>query len=112
MQQLLDIIKEHNELNRYLGIQRQKYLSRIRVLLDCPEIIAVVGLRRCGKSTILQQLQHYLVSERKVAAQNVIYINLEDPRLDTVSDGKNSAGFNSEHCEASFAFSSHIHFFG
>lgn len=48
-----------------------------------PEILAVTGIRRCGKTTILYQLIDDLIA-RGVPAENVLFVNLEDPGLDGV----------------------------
>lgn len=46
--------------------------------LDRPEVVAICGMRRCGKSTLMRQLVHALV-DRGVDAQNTLFVNFEDP---------------------------------
>lgn len=55
----------------------------LRTDLQRPEILAVTGIRRCGKTTILYQLIDDLLA-RGVPAENVLFVNLEDPGLDRV----------------------------
>jgi predicted AAA+ superfamily ATPase len=59
-------------------IKRETYLSRLRELKDVQLIKVVVGVRRCGKSTILQQFRDELL-ESGVSFQNIQTYNLEDP---------------------------------
>ena len=40
-----------------------------------------IGVRRCGKSTFLYQIIEYLKKNKKVKAENIIYINFFDDRL-------------------------------
>jgi len=56
------------------GILREKYLSKIEPWLERPEIIIIKGIRRSGKSTILQQI----ASRTK---KKSIYINFDDYRF-------------------------------
>jgi len=58
-------------LSRNLTRQLQKWLDR-------PEIIAIKGPRQAGKTTILKILKEYLISQRKVSPQHIIYITFED----------------------------------
>jgi len=47
--------------------------------LDRPEIMAVVGARRVGKTTLMYQLIEYVI--REVGPERVMYISLDDPYL-------------------------------
>ena len=44
-------------------------------------IIALLGVRRCGKSTVLKQIINHLISQ-KVPAENILFLNLEAPVLE------------------------------
>jgi len=56
---------------------REKYLRRIRPFVEETEIIKVlVGVRRCGKSTILMQIKDELISSG-VSDENMVFINLD-----------------------------------
>ncbi|MFH1561365.1 MAG: ATP-binding protein [Patescibacteria group bacterium] len=63
------------------GVNRKKYLLSLGRLMKMPEIISVLGVRRCGKSTILLQIIREIHSKKKVPYENCLYINFEDPRL-------------------------------
>lgn len=56
------------------GILREKYVARIEAWLSRPEIIIVKGVRRCGKSIILQQVASRL-------KEKAAYVNFDDYRL-------------------------------
>ncbi len=46
--------------------------------LDRPEVIAICGMRRCGKSTLMRQLVRALV-DRGVALKDTLFVNFEEP---------------------------------
>lgn len=48
--------------------------------LDIEEILALIGPRRAGKSTILYQVMQYLL-EQKIDASHILHINFEEPEL-------------------------------
>lgn len=60
------------------GIPRDAYLGLIQKYLETDEIVAVTGIRRCGKSTILLQVLAHLI-KNKVSKTNTLYVNFEDP---------------------------------
>lgn len=55
--------------------------------LESPEVVALAGPRRAGKSTVMYQLMDRLQA-RGVAPQALLHVNLEEPALATeLSDG-------------------------
>ena len=58
-------------------VQRTEYLQQLKVWKDEKVIKVVTGIRRCGKSTLLQQFQAYL-KENGVAEEQIISINFEE----------------------------------
>ncbi len=58
-------------------IIREKILKKIRPFYDSELIKVLVGLRRSGKSVLLQQIMDELI-ENGVEASQIIYINFED----------------------------------
>lgn len=64
------------------GIARPKHLDVLLPWAALPEIVAVTGVRRSGKSTILLQLLQELHRKKRVPYRNTLYINFEDPRLE------------------------------
>lgn len=68
-------------------ISRDNYLERLKAFRDNKLIKVITGIRRCGKSTLLELFKAYLVDEG-VNAENIIHINLELMRYDDVRDYK------------------------
>ena len=58
-------------LKRGLTEELKKWLAR-------KEIIAIKGPRQAGKTTLLKILKEYLISQRNVSLDNIIYITFED----------------------------------
>lgn len=57
--------------------KREKYLKRIRGFYDACDIIKVItGIRRSGKSSLLEMIHDELV-EKGINESNIIYINLD-----------------------------------
>ncbi len=63
-----------------IGIKREHYLLRIRRYLATNEILAVSGIRRSGKSTILLQVLADLI-QGGTSRKNTLYVNFEDPKF-------------------------------
>jgi predicted AAA+ superfamily ATPase len=63
------------------GIPRE-VTPTIRPYLDTPEVIALVGLRRSGKSTVMYQLMDALESQ-KIPQEAILHVNFEEPALAT-----------------------------
>ena len=62
------------------GIIRDEYLQKINRYLKTDEIIAITGVRRSGKSTILLQLLAELIAQN-IPRANTLYVNFEDPKF-------------------------------
>ena len=58
-------------------IKREHYLKRIRGFYDSDLIKIITGIRRCGKSIILEQI----MNEIKEKTDTIIYLNFEDERI-------------------------------
>src|SRR5574344_1769256 len=54
-------------------IRRELYLDRIRPFYDSDLIKILVGIRRCGKSVILKQIQKE-ISNKQIDSKHIIYI--------------------------------------
>lgn len=59
-------------------IPREKYLKTLKELIGIRHAIILTGVRRAGKSVIMQQLAGWLIERKKVPPQNVVYLFLED----------------------------------
>lgn len=62
------------------GVQRQ-VLDAVIEHLDLPHILALVGVRRAGKSTLARQVINHLMGEKGVPAKNILFLNLETPQF-------------------------------
>lgn len=58
-------------------IKREKYIAPIREFYDSDLIKIITGIRRCGKSVVLQQI----MEEISLRTDNIIYLNFEDRRV-------------------------------
>lgn len=76
------ILDKWNFWNQKLdtGFKRECYLSILDRYLTIPEVVALTGVRRSGKSTIILQLIERLI-QGGVDPINTLYINFEEPRL-------------------------------
>ena len=66
-------------------IIRKDYLEQLVKFRDKNIIKVVTGIRRSGKSTLLAQFSEYLV-EQGVNPRNIIFINLESAKYDSIRD--------------------------
>lgn len=67
-------------------VQRTEYLNKLIAFRDKQLIKIVTGIRRCGKSTLLEMYQAYLLTQG-VAPEQIIAINFEDFDFDELRDG-------------------------
>ena len=58
-------------------IQRETYLSKLRQLKDQNLIKVITGVRRCGKSTLLEAFKNELLSSG-ISAKNIVFLNFEE----------------------------------
>ena len=55
-------------------IHREHYIKDVREFYDCDLVKIITGIRRCGKSVILEQI----ANEIKEKTDNIICLNFED----------------------------------
>ena len=67
---------------------REDYLSKIRGFYDSDLIKILVGIRRCGKSVILNQIIEELKVKRKIDEDHIIFINFEFIEFEDLLDYK------------------------
>ena len=65
-----------------MEIIREKYLSEIRRFYDSNLIKVLTGVRRCGKSIILKQIENELLFTNLIKCDHIISINFEDVKYD------------------------------
>ena len=68
-------------------LKRENYLSRIRGFYDSDLIKILVGIRRCGKSVILNQIIDE-IKEKNVSDDHIIWINFEYIEYEYLKDYK------------------------
>ena len=68
-------------------INRDNYLSILKNFKDQQIIKVITGIRRCGKSTLLEIYQDYL-KDNGVEDNQIISINFEDADYEELQDRK------------------------
>lgn len=59
-------------------VPREKYLQRLKKLMDLRHVIILTGVRRSGKSILMWQMVKDLIEEKQVPPQNILFLFLED----------------------------------
>ena len=67
-------------------IKREKYLEDIRPFYDEDLIKVITGIRRCGKSTLLEQIESELLTS--IDKDHIISMNFEDVRYSDIENFK------------------------
>lgn len=68
-------------------LKRELYLKRIREFYDSDLIKILVGIRRCGKSVILEQIREELKT-KGIDEKHIIYVNFEFIEFEELTDYK------------------------
>ena len=63
-------------------IERTQYLDKLRNVIGTPDIKVITGVRRSGKSKLLEAFCDYLMAEHPTA--NIIQINFNLPEYDAL----------------------------
>ena len=66
-----------------MRLVRETYLEQIRPYYDSDIIKVITGVRRAGKSMLLDMIKDELI-ENGVAEDKIIYLNLEDMDFDYI----------------------------
>lgn len=66
-------------------LKREVYLSRIRGFYDSDLVKILVGIRRCGKSVILNQIVDE-IKEKDIEDDHIIYVNFELVEYEELQD--------------------------
>ena len=77
-------------------VERKEYLDQLWAWKDEQQIKVVTGIRRCGKSVLLEQYQQRLLAEG-VAPEQIISINFEDMDNEPLKDYKALYHYLKEH---------------
>ncbi|MBR4514355.1 MAG: ATP-binding protein [Lachnospiraceae bacterium] len=68
-----------------MRLKREDYLAQIRPYYDSDIIKVITGVRRAGKSILLETIRDELI-ERGVSGDRIIFLNLEDMDYDYIVD--------------------------
>ena len=58
-------------------IRREHYIEKVRPFYESDLIKIITGIRRCGKSVIMEQI----INEISTKTSNIIYLNFEDKKV-------------------------------
>lgn len=90
MAQLLEVLEKLNpwwqERPFETGIIRDTYLHKIREYLKTKEILVVTGVRRSGKTVLLYQTIHDLISNQRIEPKRILFVNFDEPDLSDLKD--------------------------
>jgi predicted AAA+ superfamily ATPase len=80
--EILEVLLDWNFWKKelYLGEKREGYLEKAKKFLDSNMVIAIIGVRRAGKSILMRQIAKSLIDsgEKK---ENILIVNFEDKRF-------------------------------
>ncbi|MCQ2788926.1 MAG: ATP-binding protein [bacterium] len=67
-------------------IPRTIYLNKLLNVIETPDIKVITGIRRCGKSKLLEAFMSYV--ENNISDSNIIHINFNLPKDEDLKDYK------------------------
>lgn len=76
-EQIVRIIKENMQTVKKGRFRKREAYEQAMRLMDTRQIISIVGVRRCGKSTLMKMMIRNLL--KSVDENNILYLNLEHP---------------------------------
>ena len=68
-------------------VKREMYLKKLRPFYHLDLIKVITGIRRCGKSVLLQQIKEELLAEG-IREDQILYLNFEDYDFSFIQSGK------------------------
>ena len=69
-------------------MERREYLSKLKRFRDKKLIKVVTGIRRCGKSTLMEKYRDWLITQG-VSSGRIVFINFEDYDYFSLRDPQN-----------------------
>ena len=66
-------------------VKRERYMSQIRDFMDKPVVKVLTGMRRSGKSAMLELIKEELLA-KSIPENNIIHINFESLRYEKLKD--------------------------
>lgn len=79
-------------------INRKTYLEKLIAFKDKQIIKVITGIRRCGKSVLLQQFNDYLL-QSGVSSEQILLLNFESMKYDTITNHRALYEFIREHIQ-------------
>ena len=76
-------------------VKREMYLKKIRPFYHLDLIKVITGIRRCGKSVLLQQIKEELLAEG-IREDQILYLNFEDYDFSFIQSGKDLHEYGKE----------------
>ncbi|PIP16754.1 MAG: ATPase, partial [bacterium (Candidatus Ratteibacteria) CG23_combo_of_CG06-09_8_20_14_all_48_7] len=79
---ILEILQDWNswKKNMETGKERSAYLTNCLRLLESNIVLALIGIRRAGKSYLMRQVAKSLI-DGNTPPENILIVNFEDPRF-------------------------------
>lgn len=78
-----------SHLNKFIGIERE-CLPKLMKTVETRHIKDIIGVRRSGKTVLMYQLINNLI-KRGIEAQNILYLNFDDPELSVLEESVKNA---------------------
>ncbi len=75
---------------------RDRYLNKLKALNDTPDIKVITGIRRCGKSVLLQEYANHLITTEPDV--NIVMVNLQELDYEELLDYRKLHAYAVEHC--------------
>lgn len=66
-------------------ILRPDYVENIKKFIDIPLVKILAGVRRCGKSTILEMIKNELILNKNISEENIITRNYNEVTYDNMT---------------------------
>ncbi|MEF2176115.1 MAG: ATP-binding protein [Candidatus Absconditabacteria bacterium] len=67
-------------------ITRNVYLDRYKKYINLNLVKVITGIRRSGKTYFMKQIIDFLINDKKVSEENILYIDKEDLEFDFIKD--------------------------
>lgn len=81
-EEIIEILSSWNfwEREQDIGVYRKKYLEKLEKLMHVGQVVALTGVRRSGKSTLMRQFIKRQIDSGK-NRKSFLYVNFEEPKF-------------------------------
>ena len=83
MEKVLTAQNRHWSGQKYTEVVARECFPWLLKLLKLKEVLVLLGVRRCGKTTLFRQIMNHLTGD--VDPKAILYINLDDPCFDNAA---------------------------